>query len=501
MSLSLALSIAQSGLALVQRQVSQTASNITNAATEGYTRKTVGGSALVVEGLASGVRSQEAQRSVDAALTASMNGAISSQAAAKVREALLQPIEQVQGDPESGQSVADLTSALRSAFVALRAAPGESSLQDAVVSAAGAVAQRYNETSAAIQTARQTAQDGAVTDVATLNASLSQVAGLNTRIASLQAQGLSTADLQDQRDSAITRIAGVVPVKSIAQDNGTVVLVAGNGLVLPLDKDSDAFSMASATVGLEDWYGADAGGMSGSLPGILMGGTDVTAQLTGGSLGANISMRDEVLPLQQAELDSAAAGLASRLSEQGLALFTDAGGAVPDPAQGYVGGIMGFAATMTVSATVSADASTVRDGTDAAMPADGTASYTDGIDRVLDYAFGSRQASGSAQAAFLTTGLGPSGKQVSSLSGAGTAEDYAARLVARHTGARAAASADAESATTMLTGLQQRHDDASGVDIDTETVVMVSLQSAYAANARMLSAVQSMYDDLFAAVQ
>ena len=52
-------------------------------------------------------------------------------------------------------------------------------------------------------------------------------------------------------------------------------------------------------------------------------------QLTGGQLGANITLRDTTLPTYQAELDEFSQNLASRFSAQGLTLFSDPTGNVP----------------------------------------------------------------------------------------------------------------------------------------------------------------------------
>ena len=65
------------------------------------------------------------------------------------------------------------------------------------------------------------------------------------------------------------------------------------------------------------------------MPAITLGGNDVTAQLQGGSLGAQIALRDPTLPTLQANLDEFAQTLSTRFAAQGLTLFTDAAGAVP----------------------------------------------------------------------------------------------------------------------------------------------------------------------------
>ena len=67
----------------------------------------------------------------------------------------------------------------------------------------------------------------------------------------------------------------------------------------------------------------------GGIPAIMLGGIDVTSQLQGGQIGANITLRDTTLPTDQAELDEFSQNMASRFATNGLALFTDPTGAVP----------------------------------------------------------------------------------------------------------------------------------------------------------------------------
>ena len=511
MSLDAALMTATSGLAHVQRQLAQAADNVSNAGTAGFTRKTVAGQALFAGDQPFGVRSLEARRDVDAALVAETGAARSELAAATAREAILRPVEQAQGDPERGESVADLTATLRNAFVSLGSAPSEAPLRQAVVGAAQDLAGRYNDVSDAIGAARQAAHDGMVADVATLNAALRDVAALNRQIAPLAAAGQSIAALQDQRDAAIARISEVMEVRVIAQPNETVTLVGSGGLSLPLDEKRDAVSLSPATIGAGAYHGA-----GGSIPGVMLGGVDVTGQLSGGRLAEYARLRDEVLPLQQAELDVSAAALASRLDAQGLRLFGDGTGGIPDLTQPYnaaTGGALGFAGSIRVNPSVATDPSLVRDGTHAVAggaggataftpnPAGGPASFSALLDRVTDYSFGTQVAAGLSQAALPSAGLGPNGLLASRLGGSGTVEDYAARLVAGHTAERATATAAKESAASMLSGLEQRFQDRSGVDVDAEMASMVTLQNAYAANARVMSTVQAMYDALFAAVR
>lgn len=506
MSLDTALGIAGSGLAAVQRAIAQASQNVANAETAGYTRKSVSQQAVTVGTDPAGVRTGEARRAVDTALLARLDASRASNAAAAQREALLTGIEQAHGD--SGQTLADGISDLRNAFIALRAAPADAGQQQEAVSAARTLAERLNGLSQAIQDARQQAQDDIVQQVKAANAALRQVAALTQRIRT-DADG-DTAALEDQRDAAIATLSESLGVQAVKRDGGDVLLVAKGGVVLPLDPDHDVLATGDATVQPGSLYGT-----SGTLPGVTLNGIDVTAQLTGGRLGEDLALRDTTLPRYQAEADLLATNLAARLDAEGLTLFTDAdGSSVPDPAQPYAGSSqVGFAGRIKVNPAVTANPALLRDGTHAVAgsatgpsaftpnPTGGPSGFTTLLDRVLDYSFGAQAAAGTSWPAIASTGLGPDGSLASPFAAPATLQDYATRVTTAQTGDRAAATAAKEQAAAMQTSLEGRFAEQSGVNPDTEMANIVSLQNAYAANAKVLSTVQSLFDTLLGAIR
>ncbi len=510
MSLDLALTIARSGLASIQRNLAQTAQNIANAETPGYTRKTVPQQAMAVADLPLGLRNADAGRAVDTALVNQLNGSRGTVAAATVREALLRGIEQAHGAAGDGATLGDAVSALGDAFTLLRAAPADAGQQHAVLVAATTVTTRLGDLSRAIGTARQQAQDGIVQEVASANAALREIATLTLQIRANPAGG--SADLEDQRDRAIGSLGESLEVQAVHRPNGEVMLIARGGIVLPLDPDRDVLGTAQATAGPETYRGA-----GGSLPGITLNGSDVTGQVTGGRLGEYLALWDRVLPRYQAETDLVAANLADRFARQGLVLFTDADGTtVPDPAQPYAGSAqIGLAGRLRLGQAVTAAPRLLRDGTDVVAgspggpmggptaftpnPADGPAGFTGLLDRVLDYSLGAEAAPGVAWAAIAGAGLGPDGTLRSPFAPSATLAGYANAVTVAQLGDRAAATAAKAGAAGLQGALEARFAAGSGVDVDAEMAGMVTLQTAYAANAKVISTLQSMWDALFAA--
>src|SRR5687767_8320357 len=133
MSLDLALSVARSGLRLLDRQMARSADDIANAGTEGHTRKILQGEAISVSGTGTGVRSLPATRDVDLALQAAEMRAGGDAAGGALRTRLLAEVEIAHGRPEDGDSVGGLMSALRSSLVSLREAPEDPIPRSAVV--------------------------------------------------------------------------------------------------------------------------------------------------------------------------------------------------------------------------------------------------------------------------------------------------------------------------------------------------------------------------------
>lgn len=124
------------------------------------------------------------------------------------------------------------------------------------------------------------------------------------------------------------------------------------------------------------------------------------------------------------------------------------------------------------------------------------------VKRILDFTFGTQLGVGRPHdPPFLTTGLGPRGDLSSPIASTGTLADFAANLVTAQTAEHAAAKASAESLASTRDLLASRYADAVGVNLDKEMALLIQLQNAYAANARVITASQAMWDALLASVR
>lgn len=509
MELSGALANANSGLAAITQGFGVISQNIANASTPDYAREVSTTTDVTGGGQGLGTRALPATRVLDTAIQSQVLAQNATVSALSTTSSALSTVAAAEGATGQGQDLASLLGDLGDAFSTLLNNPANPTQQSAVVAAAQSLTQQINTLSQAYQQGRQAAQNSLVADVGTLNTTLATVGSLSTRIVTLKSEGLSTADLENQRDAAIDQAGQIAGLRFVDEPDGNVTAYTTSGLAVPLD-GSTVFAIAPATVGAGASYPA-------TLPGITLGGVDVTPSLTSatgaGAIGANLVLRDQALPTDEAELDEFSETLSTRFSSQGLALFTDPTGAVPT-----AGGVpvqaayVGYAGTITVNPVVAADPSLVRDGTNAVPgsatgasaftpnPAGGPAAFSTLVTRVLSYALGVDAQPGVAQPAPATTGLGAAGNLAAPYAPQPTLAGQAAALV----GAQASGTADAQTALTdaqsLQTALQTRLASGSGVSIDTEMSTMIALQNAYGANAKVITAVQAMWNTLEQAI-
>ena len=280
------MSIATGGLANINSQLALVSQNVANASTPGYSAEIATQQDLVADGIEMGVRTGPATRDVDTALQAEVFSQNATVAGLQVRQNALQAIDAVQGTPGQGSDIASLIGNLQDQFSTLLNDPSSEAQQSQVVSTATNLAQGINTLSDAYTPQRQTAQDNIVAEVTTLNSTLGTIGGLSDKIIALKAGGQSTADLENQRDAAVATLSQLVNVKLLEQPNGDVLITTATGLTLPTHGTPNSLSTSDVNVAPNDYY------PNGGIPAITLGGVDVTSQLQGGQIGANIALRD-----------------------------------------------------------------------------------------------------------------------------------------------------------------------------------------------------------------
>lgn len=318
MSLDIARSIAFSGLSATSVQISVTSSNISNADTTGYTRKAANQSSSITNGVGTGVTVTGITSTVDKLLLKSLISATSDLGAADTTNTYLTSLEKLYGstssadDSSTGTSLANSIASLESALSSLASTPSSASLQSNVVSALDDVASQLRETSSGIQKLRSDADKDIASSIGDVNTDLQQIADLNAQIKQTAAAGQSTADLEDQRNTALQDLASRMNISYFTASNGDLQIYTTSGQTL-VDSSAHTISYtAAANVTASTTY--TAGSSSSGFSAITVNGVDITSQITGGDIGSLITLRDETLPAAQLQLDQLAQQLASAMN-------------------------------------------------------------------------------------------------------------------------------------------------------------------------------------------
>jgi len=497
------LLIASAEVGNINAQFGVVGQNVANSSTPDYAQEDLSQLSLTAGGVGMGAVNGTVGRAIDTQVQAEVFGQNSTVASLQTQQATLQQIDSLEGPVGSGTDIGSLLGVVQDAFSTLLTQPDDPTQQQQVVSSAQALTTQINSVANAVSATRQTAQDSIVGEVAQLNSTLATLGSLSNQIVEAQAQGQSTAGLQNQRDAAEDSLSQLISVKFAPQPNGDLLAITPSGLNLPIHSDSPPFSTSAATLGPTVYA------PGGGVPAITFNGQDVTGQLAGGQLGANITLRDQTLPTIQANLDEFSQTLSSRFAAQGLTLFTDASGSVPSgggtPAQaGYVG----YANTIQVNPAVVANPILVVDGTNAVAgsstgasaftpnPANGPAGFTGMITRVLDYALGSDAQPGVAQTPPSVSGLGPAGNLSAGFVAPADLASQATAVTAAEAQQSATVTSQLATEQAVQTGLQATLSAGSSVNIDSQMSLMIVLQNAYSANAKVIATVQSMFTTL-----
>jgi flagellar hook-associated protein 1 FlgK len=223
MSLTSSLNTAVSGLQANQTLMRVASSNIANANTEGYTKKTGELSAIILGGVGAGVNVDDIRRTVDNFLIKEANNQSSTVAKADAMTEFYSRLQDLFGTPEANSSIAGQLNELRTAFEELSVDPNLSVTQFTTVTAAKELTDSLNNLAVTLQEMRQEVDRQINDAVDIVNEQLTRLDKLNADIVRNKVIGSPTGDLEDQRDVALQLIAEQIDIKWFTKANGAVM--------------------------------------------------------------------------------------------------------------------------------------------------------------------------------------------------------------------------------------------------------------------------------------
>jgi flagellar hook-associated protein 1 FlgK len=323
MSLNDALSIAMAGLRANQAAMALVSSNVANAETPGYVKKSVDQVTTNTGSVGSGVNIVGINRELDAYVQAQLRTETSGASYATLKSSFLQQLQSLYGNPDSSGTLENAFNGLTTAVQALSTSPDSQSARIGVVNAANVLAQQLNSMTQGIQTLRGAAENGINDSVNTANALMQQIATINNQLSTNPNGGTSTdaatASLLDQRDQYVTQLSQLMDIRVTTNGGNQITVFTGSGVQLVGNEAAKLSFNAQGTVTPNTTWDPDPS--KSELGSITVsysngGSIDLTKSIKSGKIAAYVELRDKSLVDAQGQLDQFAASISSAMSDK-----------------------------------------------------------------------------------------------------------------------------------------------------------------------------------------
>jgi flagellar hook-associated protein 1 FlgK len=312
------------GLLGYQTALATVGHNISNAATEGYSRQRVEfaarpGDFLGKIMIGQGVEVSAIRRVYDLFVTGQVFRNASSLSRLDTFYNLSAGIDGMLGDPATS-----LSAGLQDFFEAVNGVasdPASLPAREAMLAQAQAMVDRFRNVDSRLSDLEREINarlSGAVSEVNALSAAIADV---NEQISHSSASGAAPNDLLDQRDQLIRQLNEQIEVTTFVQDDGSVNVFAGNGLALVHGFQSEKLGLVQNSHQSGRMEIAFLGNGSTSVP--------ITGGFGGGVIGGALDFRREVLDPARNQVGKIALAFAETFNAQhreGMDLLGQLGG-------------------------------------------------------------------------------------------------------------------------------------------------------------------------------
>ncbi|MAF49844.1 MAG: flagellar hook-associated protein FlgK [Rhodospirillaceae bacterium] len=328
MSLEITLQNAISGLQTAKQSLQVISNNVANVNTDGYTKKIVEPTSRVIEGQGYGVELANVTRNVDTGIQRQLLTETGTFERLTVKDDFLRQVNSFFGRPEDNNSITHLISELGAQFDALAVTPETAATQFLAVKTATDVLSELERMSDEIQRLRSDTNLKIESAITEFNTAMDSIVDLNSSVIQFTASNISIADLQDQRDRALTKLSEIMDIKYFEKSDGSMTVFSGGGSTL-IDGQKQALSynrpssmsptlVYTKTSATNYLAPGETGHPVGGVPGIFVGeevkANDITSTLSSGKLKGLLDLRDTDLVSLQSQLDELAEKLKNELN-------------------------------------------------------------------------------------------------------------------------------------------------------------------------------------------
>lgn len=298
------LGIGSSALTAYRRALDTAGHNIANVNTPGYSRQRVELASRPDILGGNGVDARRVQRFNDGLLLSRQLDDSSAQARLDSYHGMAARLDGWLSDPDTG--LAKPLNALFTAIETLAASPASEAARQSLLGSADTLAARFQDQQGQFDGMASEINGRVEQTLTEINGYAHDIAKLNEGIGLARGKsgGQAPNDLLDQREQLLVQLAQRIGIRTVAQDDGSLNVFAGQGQALVLG------SQAQRLVSAPDEF------QSGRLDIQLAGGASLSEQLGGGTLGGLLDARRELLEPARARLGRLAATLATSINSQ-----------------------------------------------------------------------------------------------------------------------------------------------------------------------------------------
>ncbi|MEW5701243.1 MAG: flagellar hook-associated protein FlgK [Candidatus Zixiibacteriota bacterium] len=448
------LELAKRALLSQQYALTTTGHNIANADTPGYSRQRVNlvatdPFASTVGRVGTGVRVASVRHLRDLFLTGQYRQGSDQLGRWSTLQSALSEVENIMREP-SDQGLNASLSSFFNAWQTLSQNPESSAARASVREQASTLVNAFHQVSNRLTDLQQSLDDSVATHVAAINEAAAGLAQLNREIQRTELGGQTANDLRDRRDQMIDELSRQADVRVIEQSNGITRVFLGTMEIVSQDSSR---ALGTRTVGTG----------TSTRTQVVWAGSSIEVTVSGGELAGVIAARDQAIPEYQNMLDQLAGAIVGRvnaLHAAGYGLDGSTGNNFFDP-------------TATTAARIALSGGIAGD-----------------LNRIA--------ASQSGEVGDNANALAIAGLQDAlTLNGnTSTFADYYAQIIGTVGTRSREATTARDNASLVLEQIEFSRQSVQGVSLDEEMADLIKSQHAYAAAARVVSAVDRSLDTL-----
>lgn len=450
-----------------QTSLQTTSHNIANKNTEGYSRQRVDIQANEPIGMGklrigSGARATSITRTNNQFVEKQIEKEGNSLGKKTAESEMLSRVEQVFNE-QMNKGLNKFVGEFFNAFRELSNTPENLALRTTVRDAANFMSKDMHRVHKQLKDIQAEGDFQMASEVASINSITKEIAGLNDKIVMAEMNSIEANDERDRRDHLIKELSGKINIRSGESEDGILTITAGNTAIL-VSGSSQRDLIAAATPGRN-------GKRDGNFdvlykPNDTSAAVNVSDQITSGTLGGLISIRDKFINPVIEDMNTLAFTIAkevnaihtsgfTRYNQKGESFFT-----FSDKDK------MDYSASIQVNDAIMGDVGKVAAAAQPNSPGD---------NRIAN--------------------------MISSLqyepilgNGKSTTDDFYSSLVGRVGIAANRANSEAESQKDIVGQLKNIRESISGVSLDEETAKMIEFQKNFDASARLIRTADQMME-------